>query len=166
MRCNTPRSSDRRKLAARCAKYTGGSNLWLHQDQISDARTPRLGDIEGIYSDLLLHRMGDESAGGAGYRGNAEPRSDPSGPEPSEWRTPPLWGVADSAPYMHDGRADTLEEAIRLHGGQGKEAASQFARLSPPGQQQLVAFLKTLRAPGVAVAAPAAAIMRGLPSCP
>ena len=30
----------------------------------------------------------------------------------SEWRTPPLWGVADSAPYLHDGRAATLEAAI------------------------------------------------------
>jgi hypothetical protein len=30
---------------------------------------------------------------------------------------------------MHDGLAETLEEAIRLHGGQGIEAASWFARL-------------------------------------
>ena len=33
-------------------------------------------------------------------------------PTPGEWRTAPLWGVADSAPYLHDGRAATLEEAI------------------------------------------------------
>ena len=25
------------------------------------------------------------------------------GPDPSEWRTPPLWGVADSGLYLHDG---------------------------------------------------------------
>ncbi|MCA9158050.1 MAG: hypothetical protein KDA72_06970 [Planctomycetales bacterium] len=25
-----------------------------------------------------------------------------------EWKTPPLWGGADSAPYLHDGRAETL----------------------------------------------------------
>jgi CxxC motif-containing protein (DUF1111 family) len=127
----------------------------------ADCHAPRLGDIEGIYSDLLLHRMGDDSAGGAGYR--SQPDSS-DGPEPSEWRTPPLWGVADSAPYMHDGRAETLEQAIRLHGGQGKEAASRFAQASQAEQQQLVAFLKTLRAPGLAVAEPAPAIKRGPPS--
>ena len=35
-----------------------------------------------------------------------------------EWRTPPLWGVRDSAPYMHDGRAETLLEAISMHDGE------------------------------------------------
>ena len=105
--------------------------------------------------------MGEDSGGGAGYR--SQPDSS-DGPEPSEWRTPPLWGVADSAPYMHDGRAETLEQAIRLHGGQGKEAASRFAQASQAEQQQLVAFLKTLRAPGLAVAEPAPAIKRGPPS--
>ncbi|MGB7347706.1 MAG: di-heme oxidoredictase family protein, partial [Pirellulaceae bacterium] len=35
-----------------------------------------------------------------------------------EWRTPPLWGVADSAPYLHDGRAKTLHEAVLWHGGE------------------------------------------------
>jgi CxxC motif-containing protein (DUF1111 family) len=108
-----------------------------------DCHTPNLGGVEGIYSDLLLHRMGVEMVGsGGGYNGKTVLVVD------SEWRTPPLWGVADSAPYMHDGRAETLEEAIRLHGGQAKEAASRFARLSRAEQQQLVAFLKTLRAPG------------------
>ena len=37
-----------------------------------------------------------------------------------EWRTPPLWGVADSPPYLHDGRAYTLEDAIRLHDGEAE----------------------------------------------
>ena len=68
-------------------------------------------------------------------------------PRPDEWRTPPLWGVADSAPYLHDGRASTLEEAIRLHGGQGADASQRFAQSSPAEQAQLIAFLKTLRAP-------------------
>jgi CxxC motif-containing protein (DUF1111 family) len=77
------------------------------------------------------------------------PDSDPtSGPQPSEWRTPPLWGVADSAPYLHDGRAATLEDAIRMHGGQGKRAAAHFAGSTAAEQKQLLAFLKSLRAPG------------------
>jgi CxxC motif-containing protein (DUF1111 family) len=55
--------------------------------------------------------------------------------------------VADSAPYLHDGRAATLEEAIRLHAGQAARAAQHYAGLSKLEQVQLVAFLKTLRAP-------------------
>ena len=68
-------------------------------------------------------------------------------PLPEEWKTPPLWGVADSAPYLHDGRAPTLEEAIRQHGGQAAETTTRFVSLPQSQQQQLVAFLKSLRAP-------------------
>jgi CxxC motif-containing protein (DUF1111 family) len=117
----------------------------------ADCHTPNLGSIEGIYSDLLLHRMSVEMVGTGAYYEQVVPvaNSSPSdGPAASEWRTPPLWGVADSAPYMHDGRAATLEEAIRLHGGQAKQSAVRFGGLSECEQKQLVAFLKTLRAPG------------------
>lgn len=64
-----------------------------------------------------------------------------------EWKTAPLWGVADSAPYLHDGRAETLDEAIRLHGGQAAASAERYAALPSFEQEQLVAFLGTLRAP-------------------
>ena len=70
-----------------------------------------------------------------------------SGPMADEWRTPPLWGVADSAPYMHDGRAATLEEAIRMHGGQGDAAAKLFASLDTTDRSRVLAFLRTLKAP-------------------
>ena len=66
---------------------------------------------------------------------------------PQEWRTPPLWGVRDSAPYLHDGRASSLENAIALHGGQAQESAKQFAALTPQEKQKLMAFLKSLVAP-------------------
>jgi CxxC motif-containing protein (DUF1111 family) len=58
-----------------------------------------------------------------------------------------LWGVADSAPYLHDGRAATLEEAIRLHAGEGAKSVEQFDALSGRQQAQLVAFLQALHAP-------------------
>ena len=105
--------------------------------------------VDGIYSDLLLHQMGQELVGGGSYGEPPIPDSPGGdGPSPSEWRTPPLWGVADSAPYMHDGRADTLEEAIALHGGQGQRSALHFNQKLNRGEQlQLIAFLKTLRAP-------------------
>jgi CxxC motif-containing protein (DUF1111 family) len=108
--------------------------------------TPKLGAVDGLYSDLLLHDMGEGSAGGGSYGGTGGPGTG-DGPSPGEWRTPPLWGVADSAPYLHDGRAATLEEAIRLHGGQGQGAARAFGAL--PGNQKasLIAFLQTLHAP-------------------
>lgn len=116
----------------------------------ADCHQPNVGNVTGIYSDLLLHRMGQELEGGGSYYDILIPSpDDPSNPAagPSEWRTPPLWGVADSAPYLHDGRAATLEDAIRMHAGQGVRSAARFGALSPAEQTQVVVFLKTLRAP-------------------
>ena len=45
-----------------------------------------------------------------------------------EWRTPPLWGFRDSAPYLHDGRAQDLAQAVALHGGQGAISAHSSVR--------------------------------------
>jgi CxxC motif-containing protein (DUF1111 family) len=117
----------------------------------AECHMENLGSVEGLYSDLLLHRMGQPLEGGGSY--NDPPRRLPDfpseeGPQPGEWRTPPLWGVADSAPYLHDGRAKTLLEAIGLHGGQGEISAKRFAGLSQAEQGQLLAFLNSLRAPG------------------
>ena len=113
----------------------------------ADCHTPKLGPIEGIYSDLLLHDMGEELGADGSYGRSENGRPGDGSPSPGEWRTPPLWGVADSAPYLHDGRAATLELAIHLHGGTGRLAARQFKGLGADDQQSLVAFLKTLRAP-------------------
>ena len=67
-----------------------------------------------------------------------------------EWRTPPLWGVADSAPYMHDGRAETLLEAIMMHGGESEATRNRFLNLSLEDREAILAFLKTLKAPPIA----------------
>jgi CxxC motif-containing protein (DUF1111 family) len=121
----------------------------------ADCHAPSLGSVDGLYSDLLLHRMGMElESSNASYgipiiptRPKDNIAASPStAPLPDEWRTPPLWGVADSAPYMHDGRAATLEEAIQQHGGQGAGAAQRFQGLNGAEQTQLIAFLKSLRA--------------------
>jgi CxxC motif-containing protein (DUF1111 family) len=124
---------------------------WFYSIGCTDCHTPDLGSVSGLYSDLLLHDMGVELEGGGGY--NSPPPNQPVSPgidlQPGEWRTPPLWGVADSAPYLHDGRAATLEDAIRRHAGQGAAARGRFERIGAPAQAQLLAFLNSLRAPAV-----------------
>lgn len=64
-----------------------------------------------------------------------------------EWRTPPLWGVEASSPYMHDGRAKTLIEAIVVHGGEAQDSVHEFMSLPQQDQLKLIEFLKTLKAP-------------------
>jgi CxxC motif-containing protein (DUF1111 family) len=140
-----------------------------------------VGDAKGVFSDLLLHDMGQD-LGDTGSYGIFIPNSAEEGgdePIPSlqqqqifpgvagggkadrektigalrqEWRTPPLWGVRDSAPYLHDGRADTLEQAIALHGGEAARSAQRFFELKPEERMKVMAFLKSLRAPETQVA--------------
>ncbi len=64
-----------------------------------------------------------------------------------EWRTPPLWGFRDSAPYLHDGRAKTLDQAVAMHGGESTRSTQNFFKLSAKERQQLETFLKSLTAP-------------------
>lgn len=64
-----------------------------------------------------------------------------------EWRTPPLWGVADSPPYMHDGRAQTLLESIAMHDGEAAGTRDRFLQLPIADRMALIAFLETLVAP-------------------
>ena len=128
----------------------------------ADCHVEKLGNVEGLYSDLLLHAMSPELADtpsyGAFLSGADVP---PPNPNPAdrrpprragivteeEWRTPPLWGLRDSAPYLHDGRAPTLDDAIRLHGGEATAAARRYRQLPPRDQAQLQTFLLSLIAP-------------------
>ncbi len=94
-----------------------------------------------IYSDFLLHDMGEELA-------DNRPDGDASG---REWRTAPLWGTRLIAEFLggtpfflHDGRATTLEGAIRAHGGEAQNAKEAFLNLSETDQQAVIAFLNSL----------------------
>jgi len=51
-----------------------------------------------------------------------------------------LWRLGDSGPYLHDGRAKTLDEAVMWHGGQGAESARQFQPLTRVERLQVQAF--------------------------
>ena len=119
----------------------------------------KLGDVDGLYSDMLLHDMGQSLGDAATYYGSPTPpgRQDnlaaakdaappAGGAIRTEWRTPPLWGVADSAPYLHDGRARSLDEAILLHGGEAAATATRYVKLPRVERYDLLAFLQTLTA--------------------
>jgi CxxC motif-containing protein (DUF1111 family) len=115
----------------------------------------KLGDVDGIYSDLLLHDMGGNLSDSGSY-GVVEPEivSNPMLAEfrpanEREWRTPPLWGLRDSAPYLHDGRATSIVDAVLAHGGEGSTAAQAFWHLKPSERQQIEIFLQTLCAPAL-----------------
>ena len=86
-----------------------------------------------LYSDLLLHKMGSLADGIV--------QADATG---SEFRTPPLWGAAYSAPYLHDGRAPTIDAAIRAHDGEGRLVKERYQRLAPAQQKLLTDFVLSL----------------------
>jgi CxxC motif-containing protein (DUF1111 family) len=88
------------------------------------------------YSDFLLHDMGT-LGDGIGAQGRADLR---------EMRTSPLWGLrfADQKALLHDGRAHSIEEAIRFHDGQARQARDAFKRLSSAEVNNLLAFLKSI----------------------
>jgi CxxC motif-containing protein (DUF1111 family) len=85
------------------------------------------------YTDLLLHDLGPELADIC--LGEALP---------SEFRTEPLMGLRVLERFLHDGRAASLEEAIRLHGGEAARVRDRFLQLPEADRAALIAFLKTL----------------------
>ena len=59
-----------------------------------------------------------------------------------------LWGIADTSPYLHDGRATTLYQAIWYHGGEAQVARDEFiSGLSAAEQAVLLRFLGRQRTP-------------------
>lgn len=99
--------------------------------------TPSLPSPTGpvpLYSNLLLHNVMP-----ADFRGMAEP-----GAGVGFYRTPPLWGIGATAPYMHDGRAEDLDGAIRAHDGEAAGVRSNYEALTPAEQQALILFLEDL----------------------
>ena len=100
-----------------------------------DGNQPKGSDLVRLYSDLKRHAMGP---------GLADPHDHPSGIPKDVFLTRPLWGLADTAPYMHDGRALTIPEAILEHGGEAQAARDAFAALPDEKQRELHVFLLSL----------------------
>ena len=69
-----------------------------------------------------------------------------------KFRVPEIRNVAETAPYFHDGSAETLEDAVALMGGGGKDnpnlssmlKAVRDSKLTEDDRKALVEFLKTL----------------------
>ncbi len=108
-----------------------------------------------LYSDLKRHRMGrclaDIIKQQTDREGVFVPRD--------EFLTRPLWGVADTGPWLHDGRALSLRQAIEMHSdqvciddGSGYESAANravaaYEAMSWDDQEAIVTFLRSLRLP-------------------
>jgi CxxC motif-containing protein (DUF1111 family) len=136
----TPKESGQRAVAERGKKLFTSIGC-------AECHTPDIGDVAGIYSDLMLHSLTSKLGDGYTHEILVEVPLPAGHPNPDEWRTPPLWGVADSAPYFHDGSIGSLYDAILRHEGDAMPVTKAFKTLPPIDQQAVVAFLRTLKAP-------------------
>lgn len=90
-----------------------------------------------LYSDLALHRMGQNLNDGIN-QGLAQG---------NDFRTAPLWGLGSRLFFLHDGRTNNLAEAIRLHSGQGSEAnlvVRNYDAIMDSQKQDILNFLRSL----------------------
>jgi hypothetical protein len=87
-----------------------------------------------LFSDLKRHRMGAELATPAA-QGNI----------PADvFLTRSLWGLAETAPYLHDGRAATIHDAVVLHAGEAAPARDAYLALDESTRASLRVFLTSL----------------------
>jgi hypothetical protein len=116
-------------------------------------------DVQAL-TDLRRHFMGDHLCDGpkastpvdSSYKALTVPADStvpdlPIKIDSCEFLTADLWGIGQTAPYMHDGRAGTLVEAIAEHcstgenEGQGNPSCQRFNAAPEADQEALVAFL-------------------------
>lgn len=88
--------------------------------------------VINLFGDLRRHDMG---------AGLAE-EVDEVGTGASVFLTANLWGCGTTPPYLHDGRAASLTEAVLEHGGEAQNARNAFASATATAQKQLITFLK------------------------
>jgi hypothetical protein len=139
-------------------------------DLLTDPHEPRVeprdggGAIVRLYGDLKRHAMGRALADPGGPTASITPEVVPLQHEgkvvlvsADVFLTAELWGVGNTGPWLHDGRAGSLREAVALHGedapvavgepgrSEAQEARDAFLALPEAGQTDLVAFLLSLR---------------------
>lgn len=91
--------------------------------------------VHGIFADFRRHDLGPEF-----YESNFDGVT-----VQREFMTEPLWGVASTAPYGHDGRSATLLNVIERHGGEAAASRAAFAALSDANKSAMLEFLGTLQ---------------------
>jgi len=120
------------------ADETGGAGIKLNL--ATDNKTPHpASNADGsitveLWSDFKRHDVGTLLADSKPFNQIAA----------NQFITPPLWGIADSAPYLHDGRAPTLSDAIIQHAGDALSVEQAYGRLTADQQAQIQEFLGTL----------------------
>jgi CxxC motif-containing protein (DUF1111 family) len=95
------------------------------------------------YSDFLLHDMGSGDSGGVPFLPGGKGQA-----TMTMWRTSPLWGLsnvlAKSGGLMHDNGSNSVDAAIRRHGGEAATVVSNYKGLSSKDSSNLLAFLNSL----------------------
>jgi mono/diheme cytochrome c family protein len=86
------------------------------------------------YSDFKRHDMGLKLADAVDVHGFGA----------SVWPTRSLAGVGSTGPWLHNGNATTLDEAIRAHGGEADESRVAYEALVEQDRAAVVAFLENL----------------------
>jgi len=89
--------------------------------------------VKNIFADFKRHDLGP-NFWERNYDGSLQ----------KEFMTEPLWGVATTAPYGHDGRSINLEEVILRHGGEAQASRNKFASLPFVMKSWVFGFLNTL----------------------
>lgn len=109
----------------------------------ADYPVANLADVDAwIYTDFLLHNMGDDLADGLPEGADADGSAGSR-----DWRTAPLIGLRFNRTFLHDGRAKSVEEAILGHRGPGSEAndaVDRFEALSAADREHLVRYVEGL----------------------
>jgi len=118
-------------------KGTGGKGITLNL--CVDNKDPKVTCVGNsatieVFSDFKRHDVGTALQDNAPFNQIAA----------NQFITPPLWGIAVSAPYMHNGSARTLQDAILAHAGDAQAVRNSFAALTADQQSQIVEFLLTL----------------------
>lgn len=93
------------------------------------------------FTDMLLHDMGEElSDGRSEFLATA-----------TEWRTAPLWSIGkyhlalgEKPALLHDGRANSVEEAILWHGGEALDSKKLFMNLKKEKRTSLIRYVNEL----------------------
>jgi len=136
--CHVAKMTIKTPVHVEPADTTGGAGITLHLATDTKDPHPALNSdgsmtVE-LWSDFKRHDVGALLADSKNFNQIAA----------NQFITPPLWGIADSAPYLHDGSAATLADAILAHAGDALTVRNAYAALTADQQSQIQEFLGTL----------------------